>query len=1182
MKSFKKRGLAVGLAASLIVSSFVPAAFAAEKGLDQRVYPQLERFDSSKAKISQVSKEEGKKFIENQLVVKYKAPLSASDHRKAGGKLIKGFASLGYDVIEVQGNNKLEDVANNYAKLANVSSVTRSAYVTRMATPDPKVQDMFHLSNLNVEKAQSLAGTNKVKVAVIDTGIDASHPELKNKLITNVNVMNSLKKGLPDSHGTHVAGIIAAEKGNGIGGYGIAPNSDIVSIDVFNRSFFTSDYTIAEGILEAIRQDVDVMNMSLGSYYPSPIIKDAVQKAIDKGIVIVAAAGNDGVNLASYPASYEGVISVGATDENNELAFFSTYGPAVDVVAPGHKVYAPVYDVDKGSSFVEMSGTSMATPVVTGAVSLLLSKHPNLTPYQVSYILTKTAKDLGEKGYDLKYGYGMIDLEKILSFDPATIPADPAVKEEDAIAKAKDLDFTFEGTQVSGKIQKLNQTDLYRTSLKKDEYIQITLSGKEKYDLKFELLFFKNGESKVTKKIEVNNVAEGNVEGTLFQAPEDGTLVIAVKDSFGKYHEAGQSSYELALHKSEELLVDDNTMENPVVIGSLPFTSSWNNFITDELLTQEAVEVDGEDSAVDAAATSEVVKEEESSETKEVEIHGDSDFFRFTIPNNEEGEMQTVKISLSDIPGIDPSIKLHMVEKMDGEEFVYEMNQSSNFGIGKGEELVFSAMPGQEFIAEVTNKPYYYDIFYMYEDVEVDEDKAYSSFIPYQVKIDVTTLPEDEDNLPAMYGMDSPEEALIEGDIEEYLARKAAIKEIMVDSYTNWYEEYIKTIKESARELGEEEAGEGYLQTSGDEDWFIFTPKHSSIFEVNFAKTNGYKPAQVNIQKYDEESKGFYYLYSNSMWNWTDGSVSVEDSFTLGLQAGETYYFQISDVMYQPSFEPYSFSVKTLVKDTADKFEANDSYKDATKITTGSFTANFGVVNDEDYYYFKPGKEGVFSVNATPGELPAKYNNVPAKHKSEIDLVLVVIEDTNGNGKLDKEEESNMTYVDSTLFNEAESLGFKTKKDAGYFIVAFDYYGHNSSLVPYVLTVGEVNHIDEDQGSIVKNNIPSQPIFMTSTGKNSFYGTGYLNMTSNKGDVDYFKFYVSEAVKRTLTFKVPADIDGKVTVYDEKGTQIASSDLYGIGDNEVLSLDLKKGSYYIKVEDTFGNASAEPYEILIK
>lgn len=1184
MKSIKRKGLAVGLAATLALSPFLSSvSFAAEEGLAQRTYPQLEKYNKNQFQASQLTKKEQEPFSDNQLIIKFSEPISTSEHQKAGGKLVKRFASLGYDVIELQGKKNLAEVANNYAQLKNVTAITRSAYGKTLAA-DPKASDMYHLGTLNLSTAQSMAGKNKVRVGVIDTGLDANHPELKDRLVANINMMDPMKKGKADTHATHVAGIIAGEKNNGIGGYGVAPNSEIVSIDVSNRSFFITDYIVAEGILEAIRQNVKVINMSLGFYYPSPILKDAVKKAVDSGIIVVASAGNDGASVLNYPASFNGVISVGATDENNELAFFSTFGPSVDVVAPGHNVYAPVFDVDKGSSFIKMSGTSMSSPIVAGTVALLLSKYPDLTPYQVNYMLTETAKDLGERGYDLTYGYGMVDPVKLLSFDPKKIPADPTIAEKDILAKAQYLG-NFDQKNLWGKIQKLAQTDYYSMTVKKDEYVQVSLSGMASYDMKLELLFFEQGQEK--KVIEVNDVTAGLEEGHLFKAPANGSLVLAVKDSFGKYDPNGKYAYKLSVEKRADFVDEEYSKEMPIVVNALPYQSD-NLYFKDELVFEDEVATEEPTENEDKAATEEAKDEESVTDEKKAAddgttgdeegeetfkgVPGDSDFFRFKIPGNEQDGMQTVKINVSGVAGIDSMLVLHYVEKIDGEEYTYEMERASYGGYGQGEELIISGAPGQEYLVEVTNKPYIDEFMIYYGGVEIDYERSYSSFEPYKLSIESKKLPNDEDGLPVGY-FDMIEETIEEGNIERFIAEKNKLQEIIVMDEFSMFNDQTEAIKEGAIVIGENEKQQGYIQGYGDEDWYAFTPTHSSTFEV---KIDENYPIGLSVLRYDKEMKDFMYLYSNEQY--TMDGFSAATTFTIGLQKGETYYFRASDIMYRPGYEQYGFTIGTKVKNTADANESNDTNDTATKVTTLPVYGNFAGVSDTDTYYFKPGKEATYSVKITPTALPKAYQNVPSILKSEIDPVIIITEDTNGNGKLEPEEEGKLIFVDYTLYNEEERTGLKTKKDAGYFISVFDYFGTNSSLIPYVFKIDETNLKDEDEGQTVKNNIPSKPIAI---GK-SMQAKGYLNLVSGSGDSDYYKLTLSNSRKVKVTLEVPSDIDGKVTIYSSKGIQVAVLDDYSIGDDEIREITLNKGTYYLKVEDVFGNASTDSYTLKIQ
>lgn len=1213
MRKIKSKGLAVGLAATLALSPFLSStSMAAEVGLNERVYPQVEQFQRNTFEKSELTKQEKKLFSDNQLVIKYSSPISTRDHQKAGGKLVKRVASLGYDIVEVKGKQKLEAVVNGYAKLTNVTSISRSAYGKTLAA-DPKASEMYHLKNLNLSKAQQLAGKNKVKVGVIDTGLDANHPELKNRLSANINIMDPMKKGSADTHGTHVAGIIAGEKNNGIGGYGVAPNAEIVSIDVSNRSFFITDYVVAEGILEAIRQKVKVINMSLGFYYPSPILEDAVKKAVEAGIVVVAAAGNDGASVLNYPASFDGVISVGATDSNNQLAYFSTFGPSVDVVAPGHNVYAPVYDVDKGSSFVKMSGTSMASPVVAGAAALLLSKYPNLTPYQVNYMMTETARDIGAKGYDLKYGFGLIDPVKLLAYDPKKIPADPKIKTNLIQQKAKFLG-SFETKEVTGKIQKLNQTDYYSVSLLQGESVQAILTGAKNYDMKLDMYFYEAGN--LTKTYSLNDVTAGVTEGMLFEAPKNGVLVFGVRDSFGKYDAKGQYSYKLSLEKKDEFVDEGNTLESPIEVGTLPYKSENQYFkdelvlVEDELLEEGTEQTDGneaveeeqegaesepvtdgtesepneeavtdeeqegiEEETEEDAESEEDADEEESDEEEFRGTPGGSDFFRIKVPGSQSEELQAIKVSIPGVAGIDSSIIVHATEIYEGQAMTYEMDRVSNNGYGKGEELIFNGVPGQEYMIEVTNKPYIDEFMLYFGGFEIDYDRSYSSFEPYQLSVESKTLPKDEDGYPYGGEEEAIEESLIEGDYQQYVASKKALQETIIIEDSFFFNDHVEQIKEAAIEIDEYQSIEGYIQTFGDEDWYVFKPTHNSTFEVNMDKNN---PVGLSVMKYDKEYEDFMTLYSNEQY--TIDGVTAATSFSIGLQAGETYYLRVADMMYRPGFDAYGFTIKTKIKNTADAYESNDVYKKATKITTSPIYANFSNVSDTDMYYFKPGKAGVYSVKVTPGQLPKAYKNVTGNLRSEIDPVIVLIEDTNGDGKLDEKEEGNQTYVDYTLDNQVERTGFRTKKNAGYFIVTFDYFGSNSSLTPYVLKVDSTDRTDEDKGSVVKNNIPSKPVVL---GKN-MTAKGYLNLTSNKGDSDYYKLNLTSTKKVKVTLDAPMDIDGKVTIYNSKGSQVAVIDSYAKGDNEVKEITLAKGTYYFKVEDYFGNASVDPYTLKIQ
>ena len=346
MNSITKRVVALGVSCALAISPLASLKAEANSG---SVKAKLQSISNFGEQGKQDGNEKEAKYSDNTFIVKYSRPLSVSDHRKAGGTVVQQISGLNYVAVKVKNKDKLQQTIQNYQKNSKVDSVQLSPIYKQAGTVDPKISEQYVHSLLKTADAQKLAGKNQVKVAVIDTGIDKNHPELKGSILSSSNIINPMNPTQADTHGTHVAGIIAAKKDNGIGGYGIDPSAKILSYDVFGGDFWTFDYTIANAILEAVDQGADVINMSLSGSMPSTVLQEAVEKAISKGVVVVAAAGNTGMELPEYPASYEGVISVGSINSSKKLSNFSTYGASTDVVAPGENVYAPYYDTQKGS-----------------------------------------------------------------------------------------------------------------------------------------------------------------------------------------------------------------------------------------------------------------------------------------------------------------------------------------------------------------------------------------------------------------------------------------------------------------------------------------------------------------------------------------------------------------------------------------------------------------------------------------------------------------------------------------------------------------------------------------------------------------------------------------------------------------------------------------------------------------
>lgn len=262
----------------------------------------------------------------------------------------------------------------------------------------------------DVAHAQGVTGSG-VKVAVLDTGIDASHEDLN--VVGGASFVSEEPNALTDGngHGTHVAGTIAAVNNN-TGVLGVSYDVDLYAVKVLSAGGSGTLAGIAQGIEWAIDNDMDVINMSLGGSTGSSTLKQASDNAYNSGIVVVAAAGNSGsffglINTIGYPARYDSVIAVGAVDSNNNRASFSSVGSQLEVMAPGVSINSTL----PGNQYGELNGTSMASPHVAGAAALLMAQNPNLTNVEVRERLRSTATNLGST---FNYGYGVINLEAAL------------------------------------------------------------------------------------------------------------------------------------------------------------------------------------------------------------------------------------------------------------------------------------------------------------------------------------------------------------------------------------------------------------------------------------------------------------------------------------------------------------------------------------------------------------------------------------------------------------------------------------------------------------------------------------------------------------------------------------------------------------------------------------------------
>jgi subtilisin family serine protease len=268
--------------------------------------------------------------------------------------------------------------------------------------------DQWGMRAVNAEAAWTVTHGARVTVAVIDTGVDATHSDLAGHVAPQIDEVPDGLTGDVGEHGTHVAGIIAASL-NGTGVAGLADKATILPIRVMDINGTCDDFTLAAGILEAVDRGAQVINMSLGGPGSSTVKQAAVKAAVDAGVTVVAAGGNsyEEGNPTMYPAAYAGVIGVSSLDPDGNSSWFANTGTYIDITAPGEEILSTV---PGGWEF--MDGTSMAAPFVSAAAALVRAANPTLTGAQVSSVLTSTALDDADgDGKDTVFGYGLLQAD---------------------------------------------------------------------------------------------------------------------------------------------------------------------------------------------------------------------------------------------------------------------------------------------------------------------------------------------------------------------------------------------------------------------------------------------------------------------------------------------------------------------------------------------------------------------------------------------------------------------------------------------------------------------------------------------------------------------------------------------------------------------------------------------------
>jgi type VII secretion-associated serine protease mycosin len=390
-------------------------------------------------------------------------PASASQAVAAGAS-VDSFETMGNVnftlILPLVENNSCFSLSNVY---------TKEPYYTAYQWD----MDMIH-ADWAFRNCQT--GAHAMIVAVIDSGVDLTHPDLAANLLPGKDFVDG--DNTPQDtygHGTHVSGTIAAAL-NGIGIVGVAPSVKILPVRVLDGRGNGSMYDVAQGIIWAADAGAKVINLSLGGAVDDPNVHEAVDYAIQKGAVVVAASGNhdnpDGSdNVKMYPAAYPGVLAVAAVDSDQTHAWFSNYGSYVGVSAPGVHILSAYLNGD----YAWLDGTSMASPHVAGLAALIRSAHPEYSVAQVIDAIEKTALSMGTGLMDRNYyGAGIIQVDKALAYTPGA-PAPlteppvaslslPADRRDQPIATGTIIVHFKPGADEQSIQQQLGQLGLLRTA----------------------------------------------------------------------------------------------------------------------------------------------------------------------------------------------------------------------------------------------------------------------------------------------------------------------------------------------------------------------------------------------------------------------------------------------------------------------------------------------------------------------------------------------------------------------------------------------------------------------------------------------------------------------------------------------------------------------------------------------
>lgn len=346
-----------------------------------------------------------------RILVKYRSdvdePARLETSRRHGDTDEGEITRLGIRVVRIPKGSAPVKI-REYSGEPNVEYVEADYTAYAIGTPsDTYLGNEWGLTKIQAPQAWDVTtGLPTIKIAILDTGVDQNHEDLAGKIVVNRNFSASPTVDDLYGHGTHVAGIAAAVTNNSLGVAGVGYNTDIMNVKVLGDTGSGSYSSIANGIIWATDNGAKVISMSLGGSSGSTTLQSAVDYAWSRGVIVVAAAGNNGSSAPSYPAYYSNTIAVAATDSSDRKASYSEYGSWVDVAAPGVSIFStlPNHNNQIGLNYGYLDGTSMATPFVSGLAGLIWATGYGTDAASVRSRIESTADKVAGTGTYWQYG----------------------------------------------------------------------------------------------------------------------------------------------------------------------------------------------------------------------------------------------------------------------------------------------------------------------------------------------------------------------------------------------------------------------------------------------------------------------------------------------------------------------------------------------------------------------------------------------------------------------------------------------------------------------------------------------------------------------------------------------------------------------------------------------------------